>query len=79
MKAAAFLGNPDGRRTPTSVVVPPTSTTITDFFVFSSVEGLLLSSPARNDAPLMEFVGPFENVLMGIETAIDAGTSVPSN
>ena len=78
MKAAAFLGNPDGRRTPTSVVVPPTSTTITDFFVFSSV-GLLLSNPARNDAPLMEFVGPFENVLMGIETAIEAGTNVPSS
>jgi hypothetical protein len=48
MNAAACLGNPLGSRTPTSVEVPPTSTTIMLLAISSF---FLRSIPAKNEAP----------------------------
>ena len=73
MNAAAVLGNPDGKSTPTSVDVPPTSTTIVD------LSRNCLSMPERNAAPRIEFVGPFEKVRIGTREAALASISVPSS
>jgi len=51
---------------PTSVVVPPTSTTIPS------------RTPERNAAPRIEFVGPLEKVCTGYMRATSAVMSVPS-
>lgn len=71
---AACLGNPLGKSTPTSVLVPPISATRTSFPLVSDE----VESPARNEAPLIEFVAPLEKVLMGSFAAEDAVVSVPS-
>ena len=75
MKAAAWRGNPLGSNTPTSVVVPPISTTI---MLFPDPSLLFRSIPARYDAPLIEFVAPEEKVLIGRRAASSAEVSVPS-
>ena len=75
MKAAACRGNPLGSNTPTSVVVPPISTTI---MLFPDPSLLFRSIPARYDAPLIEFVAPEEKVLTGRRAASSAEVSVPS-
>ena len=75
INAAACRGNPLGSNTPTSVVVPPTSTTIT---LFSERSCFTISIPARYDAPRMEFVAPDEKVLMGSRAASAAVIKVPS-
>lgn len=70
---AAFRGKPEGRRTPTSVVVPPTSITIVELSVLREC------SPARYEAPRMEFVGPLEKVRIGVAAASGAEINVPSS
>jgi len=75
MKAAAWRGNPLGSNTPTSVVVPPISTTI---MLFPDPSLLFRSIPAKYDAPLIEFVAPEEKVLIGRRAASSAEVSVPS-
>lgn len=75
INAAACRGKPLGSNTPTSVVVPPTSTTIT---LFPESSCFTKSIPARYDAPRMEFVAPDEKVLMGNRAASAAVIKVPS-
>ena len=75
INAAACRGKPLGSNTPTSVVVPPTSTTIT---LFPECSCFSKSMPARYDAPRMEFVAPDEKVLMGSRAASAAVINVPS-
>ena len=75
MNAAACRGKPLGSNTPTSVVVPPTSTTIT---LFPERSCFTKSMPARYDAPRTEFVAPDEKVLIGNRAASAAVINVPS-
>ena len=77
MNAAACRGKLLGSNTPTSVVVPPTSTTIT-LFPERSSSCFTKSMPARYDAPRMEFVAPDEKVLMGNRAASAAIINVLS-
>lgn len=74
---AACRGKPLGRRTPTSVDVPPMSATRTVAFEALSERDFRLM-PARKDAPRMEFVAPLENVLIGSLAAAAAEVRVPS-
>lgn len=73
LNAAACLGNPLASNKPTSVVVPPTSTTIMGSFFPSC-----WSRATRNAAPLILLVGPLLNVLIGNFAAASPLKIVPS-
>lgn len=76
INAAACRGKPLGNNTPTSVVVPPTSTTM--ILLPEPPSCFIRSMPARYDAPRIEFVAPDEKVLIGKRAASAAVVNVPS-